>query len=241
MDYQEIIIASDMIKAKFERTKQFVMDVLKVKNPIIEHSSLRVSAALISSSSTYEIALTQEPTNRAGANDRYVDKANMFLGYEMALLLGKEKGGNIGGAFAIPYPDGGLFNSRPSSQVTEVDSLMNVYNGSVSVQDSDGTKLLLPRPTIDYLTVPQVQYVPFASGTPERLPEISQSAYKPFEPMLVVSGGKTTTLFLQTGNGDRTNIGGASGTQNVVMAHIKGFTCRNLADKYQLYLASLQS
>lgn len=240
MDTQ-IIIASDIVKAKYERAKQFVMDVLRVKNPIIELSSIRHSAILTAAAgNSYEIGLLQENVRVAGI-DRGVEKNNMFLGYESSLMLGKEKGTNTGGVLAMPYPDGTVFSNRPASQVTEVDALMTVYNGSMSVEDTDGTKLLLPRPTIEYLRVPQKQYTAFATGVPETLPQTDERAYKPFEPFLVISGGKATTLRLQLGGGDKTNIGGASGTQNIVIFHSIGFTARNMADKYQLYLASLQS
>lgn len=237
----------ELSKGYFERVKAYLAQFLGVSNAIIELSSIRVSAVLTpDAGGLYSISLRHI---HARTNvDRGVEDNNIFFGFAGGLFLSKEKLGQSGSGILVPYPDGAIFSNRPATGESEMAAVSTTYNGSISISDADGTHILMSRPTFEFLATPQVQYTPYvaAAGTTaaqtERLPQFNKdAAYQPFEPMVVISGRKDTKLNIVQGVGDKSNIQGATGTQNVVVFHMLGLSVRNMSELYSNKLASFQS
>lgn len=241
------------IKEAKERVLKFMIDVLGVTNPQLELTSIRVSAILTpESGGIYKIDLRHSKARKANVDVGVAD-ADLFFGFGGGLFLSKEKAGQAGSGILVPYVDGAIFDNRPEAGESEFNALMSTFNGNMSITDSDGTQILIQRPTFDFLATPQKQYVPHRAGVledgktlsyaiTESLPQFSKDdVYQPFEPMVVVSGRKETILTITQGEGDKSNVKGAAGTQNVLTFIMLGIKVRNQAEKLSLQMASTPS
>lgn len=237
----------ELSKVYFERVKAYLAQILGVQNGIIELSSIRVSALLTpTAGGIYNISLRHVDA-RVKNVDRGVEDNNLFFGFSGGLFLSKEKANQSGAGLLVPYPDGSIFSNRPAQGASELEAVMTTYNGTLSISDSDGTHILMPRPTFEFLATPQKQYSPYvaaaggAAASAESLPQFDKNAtYQPFEPMVVISGKKDTKLNIIQGEGDKSNIKGAAGTQNAVVFHMLGLSVRNMSELYSQKLASFQ-
>lgn len=247
----------------FDVVKRF-LQVNMGLNPdtvLMEASSIEVSAVLTpEAGGIYNISF-QDTKRREGSNDIGVAESNMFFGFAAGLFLSKEKvtianGEKIiesGASIKVPYVDGNIFTHRPQTGIPEFDALMSVFNGSWSIEDQDGAKILSPRLTSEFLSTPQKQYTPFveavvaadkttSAAIMPTLPQYNRdNTLVPLHPMIVLAGNKVSKLVIKQGAGDKRNISGAAGSQNVITAQFFGITVRNTATLYTNILSKAKA
>jgi hypothetical protein len=230
----------------FDRAKVYLREKLGITGAVLELSSIRVSAVLShDAGGNYSISLRHSDV-RNKTVDTGVAETDLFFAFEGDIFLSKEKNGQAGAAIQVPYVDGTIFYDRPLTGSTEFEALMTIFNGSIAIEDADGTKVMTRRPTLDFLRVPQMQYVAFSMGdedkniapSMERLPQFSNNESVPLEPMVVISGKKETSLKLMQGAGDKSNIAGATGTQNVFTFYMRGIKALNMAARLDQTMAA---
>lgn len=235
------------IANKKARVAAMLKDMLGI-NPYLELTSIRMSAALDpSQGNSYQISLLDE-NRRSKATDKGVEKNHLFIGFDIAVFLAKEREKQSGAALPVPYPDGAIFNKKATAGTatspyipSEIESLLTLYNGTFSIEDQDSNNLLLPRPMFEFLYTPDTQYKASTNNTTEVLPSFDLNrAFRPIEPFVIISGNKDTAIKLNLGEGSKESISGSAGSQNVIIFNMLGFRARGAADSYMVKLASLQ-
>lgn len=225
-----------------QRAKAYLSEKLAVSDAVLELSSIRVSVELSpDAGGIYSIDMRQIVARAKGV-DKGVNETDLFFGFDSKMYLSKEKDGQAGNAILFQYVDGEMFSNRPTTGQSEFSSLMSIFNGTIAFEDADGTKVMNPRPTVEWLKTPQVQYKPFRDevkegakvvsiAQAEQLPQYGGEQSVSLEPMLVLSGKRETSLKLVQGTGDKSNIKGAAGSKNVFTFVIQGITARNMAER----------
>lgn len=130
--------------------------------------------------------------------------------------------GNNGNSQDITYPDLFVFDqAATATALSESDCLNAIWSGSMSIKAN----------TIEILNTEQLRrfkIVPFTQGTATTLPQSSEKMFVPIIQPAIFSGRDTNILeFTPAPGSDLQQIGGAAGTQNILVFHYKVLVVRN--------------
>tara|TARA_R110000824_G_scaffold36472_2_gene113395 strand:- start:575 stop:1294 length:720 start_codon:yes stop_codon:yes gene_type:complete len=155
----------------------------------------------------------------------FIGLNDLVIPYALKIALNKVDTtlpGNNGNSQDITYPDLSVFNNpATATAVSESDALNAVYSGAMSIKAN----------TIEILNTEQLRrfkIIPQTQGAATTLPETSEMMFVPIIQPAIFSGRDTNILeFTPAPGSDQQLIGGAAGTQNVLVFHYKVLVVRN--------------
>lgn len=190
----------------------------------IQETDIVVEHVLTASNVSHTFNLNGDGINQR-PNELFIGRNDLQIIY--ALMVGVKKintalDGNSGNYPVYTYPDLTVFNDAAAgTSVSEAAALMAIWNGTIGMKAN--TYELLNKERLNrFYNAPetQVSATTQAQLQPSRFVHISQPA--------ILSGRDTNTLeFVAAQGADTAKIGGAAGTQNVLVFHFKSLVIRN--------------
>jgi len=191
----------------------------------IQEGDVRLEKVLASNNVSQRFNLNGEGTGRRPL-EVFIGLNDLVIPYALKVALNKVDTtlpGNNGNVQDLTFPDAQIFNDpATATAVSEADALNSIYSGTMSLK-ANTIEILNTMQLRRFKVIPQTQgsATTVTQNTPDGgWVDILQPA--------IFSGRDTNILEFQPSSGsDLQLIGGATGTQNVLVFHFKVMVVRN--------------
>jgi len=190
----------------------------------IQEGDVRVEKALASNDVAQRFNLNGDGQTRRPL-EVFIGLNDLVIPYALKVAINKVDTtlpGNNGNSQDITYPDPFVFNDPATATAVSESACLNaIYSGTMSLK-ANTIEILNTEQLRRFKIVPQTQ----ASAT--TLPQQSEDMFVPILQPAIFSGRDTNIMEFQPSSGsDLQLIGGAVGTQNVLVFHYKVLVVRN--------------
>ncbi|MCB0707429.1 MAG: hypothetical protein KDC34_19065 [Saprospiraceae bacterium] len=238
---QDIIIPAEPGRADFMRVQQALESMGLGSNFIVNQADLRLEEVLTADKNQYEFSLYENSASDRKL-ERKLNRNDLFFLTHIAVCLTKQDAGaeDYGNYQLFTHPDPNFFVGVSGGN-KEYQSLLNVYNGQLSIS-TEPVERLSGFLTNNFLYIPEKPYLNASSPQVEELgmygPTDEARGYFRLNPNLILDGNDQNKISLRLGKGNKAVIAGgvdASGdavdTSNVLVILAKGFVAKNAAQK----------